>query len=117
LATTAIEGNTLTEDEVRQRIDGTLQLSPSKEYLGVEIDNVVRASRTMLDRCVKGDIPGLTPELISDLNREVLSGLKLEAHVVPGEFRTYSVGVADYRGAPQGELPELVKRLCKWLDE
>ena len=41
LATTAIEGNTLTEEEVRLRIEKKLKLPPSKEYLGQEIDNIV----------------------------------------------------------------------------
>ena len=34
LATTAIEGNTLSEDEARRVADGTLRLPPSQEYLG-----------------------------------------------------------------------------------
>ena len=33
LATVAIEGNTLTEEEVKKHIDGELKLPPSKEYL------------------------------------------------------------------------------------
>ena len=43
LATTAIEGNTLSEDEVRRHIEGTLKLPPSREYLAVEVDNVMKA--------------------------------------------------------------------------
>jgi hypothetical protein len=38
-ATTAIEGNTLTEEEVRLRVENKLKLPPSKEYLGKEVDN------------------------------------------------------------------------------
>jgi hypothetical protein len=45
LATTAIEGNTLTENEVLQHLEGTLKLPPSKEYPGQEIDNIVGACR------------------------------------------------------------------------
>ena len=36
-ATTAIEGNTLTEEEVLQHIEGKLELPASKEYLGTGI--------------------------------------------------------------------------------
>ena len=36
-ATTAIEGNSLSEEEVIGRLDGSLHLPPSKEYLGKEI--------------------------------------------------------------------------------
>ena len=35
-ATTAIEGNTLSEQQVRQQIEGKLQVPPSKEYLKQE---------------------------------------------------------------------------------
>ena len=111
-ATTAIEGNTLSEAEVRQRIEGALKLPASKEYLGVEIDNIVGACNAIL----RGEYAPLTPEAIMALNREVLKGLVLETHIRPGEWRTYSVGVADYRGAPAQDLPELMGKLCAWLD-
>jgi Fic family protein len=115
LATTAIEGNTLTEEEVRQRMAGMLNLPPSKEYLGIEIDNVVNASKAILDDCLRGATPDLTPDFIKHLNRQVLLNLNLDPHISPGEYRTYSVGVADYRGAPAEDLPELLQRLCEWL--
>jgi len=43
LATTAIEGNTLTEAQARQQLDGKLDLPPSQEYLAKEIANVLGA--------------------------------------------------------------------------
>jgi Fic family protein len=117
LATTAIEGNTLTEEQVRQRIAGTLELPPSKEYLGIEVDNIVDASNRILDGYRLGTSPTLSPELIQQFNRDVLRNLKLESHVIPGALRVYSVGVADYRGAPAPDLDGLLARLCKWLAE
>src|SRR3954465_7390464 len=68
LATTAIEGNTLTEDEARLRIDGALHLPPSKEYLGIEIDNIVSASKEILQTCLRGESRELIPELIQAFN-------------------------------------------------
>ena len=41
LATTAIEGNTLTESQVLQHLEGKLEVPPSKEYLFKEIDNII----------------------------------------------------------------------------
>lgn len=116
-ATTAIEGNTLTLDQVRDRIEGKLRLPPSKEYLGIEVDNVLQATNAIGQAVRKGASQKLTPELIRDFNREVLSNLKLEDHIRPGEFRTYSVGVADYRAVPASDVPTLVERLCEWLSE
>lgn len=34
---------------------------------------------------------------------------------MPGELRTHSVVVGDYRGAPAGECEHLLDRLCSWL--
>src|ERR1019366_3875064 len=40
LATTAIEGNTLTEEQALQLLEGKLKLPPSKEYLAREVKNI-----------------------------------------------------------------------------
>ena len=42
-ATTAIEGNTLTEEQVQAQIEGKLDLPPSQEYLQQEVVNILRA--------------------------------------------------------------------------
>jgi hypothetical protein len=42
-ATTAIEGNTLTEEQVRARMEKQLSLPPSQEYMGKEVDNIIHA--------------------------------------------------------------------------
>lgn len=115
LATTAIEGNTLTEAQARQRVEGIKSLPPSKAYLGIEIDNIIEASNQILSGCLDGNVPPLTPTLIRQFNERVLKGLALDAQIHPGELRTYSVGVADYRGAPAGDLEYLLGRLCEWL--
>jgi hypothetical protein len=49
-ATTQIEGNSLSEDQVRARVEGDLELPASQEYLGQEVDNILA-------------IPRLTPDL------------------------------------------------------
>src|SRR5437867_745419 len=43
LSTTAIEGNTLSEDDARRLLAGTLELPPSRQYLGIEIENILEA--------------------------------------------------------------------------
>ena len=40
-ATTAIEGNTLSQEEVSELARGQLRLPPSKEYLGIEVRNIL----------------------------------------------------------------------------
>src|SRR5688500_17920990 len=42
-ATTAIEGNTLTENQVQDQLAGQLQLPPSQAYLAREVGNISAA--------------------------------------------------------------------------
>jgi Fic family protein len=116
LATTAIEGNTLSEEEARQRIEGELDLPPSREYLGREIDNVVAAYNEITDGLVAGDGAPLSRETIESYNRSILKGLELEEGVVPGEIPAHPVGVGAYPGAPREDCILLLDRLCEWLN-
>ena len=65
-ATTAIEGNTLSDEEVLQRVKGELELPLSKEYLGQEIDNIVDVYNLILNRIMTGESPDLSVESIKD---------------------------------------------------
>ncbi len=114
-ATTAIEGNTLTKEQVLERIRGKLELPPSKEYLGIEVDNIIAKCNEIGDMYIAGDLPPITAKLICAFNEQVLKNLRLGDQVEPGKLRTYSVGVATYRGAPAADLPDLMRRLCDWL--
>ena len=62
-------------------------------------------------------VPELTPQLIKHFNKKVLHGLTLDSEIHPGEVRTYSVGVADYRTRTAEDCDELLDRLCTWLRE
>lgn len=116
LGTTAIEGNTLTEEQVRQILDGTLKLPPSKEYLQQEIENVLRACNQIGQLLAASKPVPLTVAKLKEFNATVLDQLKVEPEVVPGEIRTYSVGVLRYRGAPAEDCEYLLQRLCDWLN-
>jgi len=117
-ATTAIEGNTLSEDEVRRHLDRTLKLPPSKEYLGREVENILTGLNLILKTIADPDQEAeLTVPLIRDFNRIVLADLELDEGVVPGDLRTHAVGVGSYRGAPAEDCPYLLDRLCAWLPQ
>ena len=117
-ATTAIEGNTLSEEQIRAQLEGSLELPRSREYLRREVDNVLKAVNHIFADIMSGQPPGLTPEWIAGANRRLLAGLEehLEEGVVPGEVPTHSVGVGRYRGAPGEDCAFLLKRLCGWLE-
>lgn len=118
-ATTAIENNTLTEEQVGQVLDGTLDLPPSQAYLGQEVINILDAVRDIHGQIEGGTPPRLTPQWIGDANRAVLAGLEdqLADGVVPGEVPAFPIGVGRYRAAPREDCGYLLDRLCRWLDE
>jgi Fic family protein len=117
-ATTAIEGNTLSEEQVRRHLEGDLTVAPSKEYQKQEIDNILTGCNTILHDLAAGRGAEISPDRIRQLNRIVLNGLVLtNEQAVAGEFRQHSVGVMDYRGAPWEDCAYLIDRLCVWLNE
>ncbi|HUT54748.1 MAG TPA: Fic family protein [bacterium] len=114
-ATTAIEGNTLSEDEVMKQIRGELFLPPSREYLKQETQNIIDECNRITDEIVAARPPALTTARIKELNAAVLKGLTPGEGVVPGEIREHSVVVGLYRGAPAQDCEYLLDRLCEWL--
>jgi Fic family protein len=116
LATTAIEGNTLTEQQASGVLDGSYKAPPSRQYQEQEVRNVLEVLQALHKQIVAGqDIP-LTFALVCDFNRQILKGLELRPDVVPGEIRTGSVGVLGYRGAPAEDCEYLLNRLVDWLN-
>jgi Fic family protein len=116
LATTAIEGNTLTEDQVRGIFHGTYKAPPSRQYQEREVRNVLDALQDLHDKIVAGERPPITPELICGFNEQVLKGTQNQDGVVPGVIRTDSVVVGSYRAAPAEDCEYLLDRLCHWLN-
>mgnify|MGYP000627319380 CR=1 FL=1 len=118
-ATTAIEGNTLTESQVLEHVQGKLKLPPSQAYLAQEVDNILQeCNRIVAELVGPGENPKVTPEMIQHFNRQVLQNLEVDEGVVPGVYRTHSVVVGTvYRGAPAEDCSYLMERLCQWLNE
>jgi Fic family protein len=116
-ATTAIEGNTLTEEQVEGILDGTYKAPPSRQYQEQEVRNVLDALMALDDQVLHGAHIEMTPDLIRSFNKQVLGGIDPgDERIVPGEFRSHSVGVGNYRGAPAEDCAELVAKLCDWLE-
>ena len=114
--TTAIEGNTLSEEEVKKRIEGKLKLSDSMEYQGKEIDNVLEAFNSMATKLKDGESQEISPEEIKSYNKIILKDLPLEENVVPGQISQHNVGVFRYRGAPREDCEYLLDKMCEWLN-
>lgn len=115
LATTAIEGNTLTEEEVQKHLEGTLELPPSRQYLGQEIDNIVEACNDIGQKVINGDCGPIRIDELYEYNKLVLRNLPLQEDVVPGEIRQHSVVVGRYRAAPAEDCEFLLAKYCEWF--
>ncbi len=111
-ATTAIEGNTLSEEEVRQAVDGRLQVPESRAYLKREVENVIR----VCNEIVENPPERLSVEIILDWNRRVLDGLELPEEVEPGVIRKHRVGVGRYQAPPPAVCGRMLARLVDWLN-
>ncbi len=113
-ATTAIEGNTLSEAEVLQHIEGKLDVPPSKAYLKKEVDNILVACNAIAH---EDAVSELSVERICSFNLQVLKDLALEEGIVSGQIRTVSVGVSDYRAPHPRHCGPLLASFCDWMGE
>ena len=115
-ATVAIEGNTLTEEQVAGIRAGTYAAPPSRAYQEREVQNILVAFERLDDIVMNGDSSALSASLVCDLNRWVLDGVNPDADSAPGSIRTHSVVVGNYVGAPARDCRYLLEQLAEWLD-
>ena len=115
-ATTAIEGNTLTEDQVREIIEGRGKVPPSKKYLEQEVKNVLDACNRLSKEILTGGSERITDEGICRFNQEVLHDVPVDDVVEPGVVRKHNIGVGRYRGPEARDVPDLLRRFCDWMN-
>ncbi len=114
-ATTAIEGNTLTEEQVAGILDDTFKAPESRAYQEREVRNVLDALQEIADQVMQSASPTITKHLICEFNRRLLDGTEHERDAVPGMVREHAVAVAGYRGAPAEDCDYLLECLAEWL--
>ena len=118
-STTAIEGNSFSEEEVQKIIEGRLKAPPSREYQQQQIDNMLNAFNTVGKTQLAGSKTPFSLELLNSYHAIVLDklGESLADDVVIGELRTYRVMVGRYLAAPPNECAQLVDMYCNWLNQ
>lgn len=119
LATAAIEGNTLSEEQALRQVEGELKLPPSQEYLQQEVQNIIDVCNEEVQAQINKseDDRNLCRQLIEHYNNQVLNKLDVDEDVIPGKFRMHGVAVGTvYRGAPPEDCEYLIDRYCKWLN-
>ena len=115
LASTAIEGNTLTEDELIQ-IQSGKDISPSRRYQQQEVENILSAFNVILNELIREKKPAIiSPELIRRFNEMVGNNIGEAFGGIPGQFRRQNVVVGRYRPPAFEMIEELVQKLCDWL--
>lgn len=117
-ATTAIEGNTLSEAEVKQIVaKGTAHVGKSRQYQEREVQNVLGAIYEMDEALRAGMRLPITRERLEWLNFQILDGIPDEPQVVPGKLRKHNVSAGRYLAPRWQDVPELVDRFVRWLAE
>ena len=116
-ATTAIEGNTLSDAEVALLARGELALPPSRAYLGVEVQNILDIYNHISAQVAEGAAIPLNAGWVKYLNGRVMAGLNMGEGIVAGETRNIEVGVGRYRCPPAAECDYLLARLFQWLND
>ncbi|WP_419841861.1 Fic family protein [Candidatus Poriferisodalis sp.] len=115
-ATVAIEGNTLTEEQVAGIRAGTFTAPRSRAYQEREVRNILAAFDRIDDLVTADGRPPLSVELICEMHRWVLDGVDPEAPYTPGVLRTHSVAVGPYLGPPARTCERLLEQLAEWID-
>ena len=116
-STTAIEGNTLSIEEI-ENIQKGKRLPPSKEYQQIEVENILDAFNTLLDELVKdNNVQLITPELILRLHRMVGQNLGEKFNAVPGVFRNHNVSVGRYLCPEHKDVIPMIEKLCEWMKQ
>ncbi len=115
-ATTAIEGNTLTERDIIIVRNNIGSVSEKSSYQEQEIRNMLEAyTGIRRDIVVKRIIDEITPGFIKELNRRVGKDIKEHFNADPGNFRSGRVHVGEYSGPDSSKVIEYVSKLCSWL--
>ena len=116
-ATTAIEGNTLTDAEVEKVAVGEA-LAPSKTYQEREVRNILDAMNGILNEVVQeGKSSLISRQLMLSFHKQVGRELGEHFDAIPGAFRLDERSVGPYKCPRAEDVPALVDRFCEWLQE
>lgn len=116
-ATTAIEGNTLSLEEVRRVFEGK-SLAPSKEYQEIEVRNILAGFNLILKEALVDDRVALvSPDLLLRFHGVIGRDLGEYFDAIPGQLRMDRRSVGPYLTPDHDDVPELLSRLCDWLRE
>jgi Fic family protein len=110
-ASTAIEGNTLTEKQVEEVLNGETIHAEDQDIKEIINYNNALEYVEKLTNDKKELI--ITKKLIKEINNLVLKGIQNTA----GEYRTGQVRVGDYLPPEHSQIPSLMTEFIQWLKD
>ena len=116
-ATTAIEGNTLSQEEVERIFEGE-ELPPSREYLQIEVQNVLDAFNYLHNEVIHNQKQWpITPDLIRRFHQMISKDLGKHLDAIPGKWREDGRQVGPYLAPDYRGVDGLMNKLCSWIRE
>ena len=113
-ATTAIEGNTLTDEEI-EKVQMGKNLPPSKEYQEIEVRNILDAFNVLLGELVIEDKSELiSARIIKRFHNLIGKDLGEHLQAIPGKLRNHNIVVGNYRPPDNKDAGKLLDKFCKW---
>ena len=117
-ATTAIEGNTLTQEDAERLVSGKKSgVPPSRQYQEQELQNILEAIGLLDQALASGQRLPINVERLCQLNDLILRKTPQPPEVRPGTLRTHGVGVNRYRAPAWGDVPGLLESFVGWIDQ
>ncbi len=115
LATTAIEGNTMSQEELESIIAGK-EYPPSKDYQKKEVENILNALNTFLQEIIhrnQGDV--VDKKLLLRMHKMVGADLGEAFSAIPGRFRENPVTVGRYKAPDYKDLEKFMDTFFEWM--
>lgn len=116
VSTTAIEGNSITVEQLEQIMAGKKTMPPSKAYQENEVRNMLGAFNLVIHDVMAGRVgQPVTLDLVLTFHRAIIQNLGVAAEAIPGRLRENNVTVGAYRAPEYKDVPGLMDRYCRWL--
>ena len=113
--TVAIEGNTLTEDEVDLLLKGEMSIAPARIEEAQQVLNMLEVFNAVQRDTMSGEPPPFSLELLNRYHRMILQRLNT-GDVQGGAIRSHNVEVGRYLAPPPDDCELLLRQFCDWLN-
>ena len=113
--TVAIEGNTLTEDEVDLLLKGEMSIAPARIEEAQQVLNMLEVFNAVQRDTMSGEPPPFSLELLNRYHRMILQRLNT-GDVQGGAIRSHNVEIGRYLAPPPDDCELLLRQFCDWLN-